>query len=111
MARTTLGLRWALGLLAAAVAVALFALSLSLSPAAGPLAGATSVTITGAGFAVGATTFKFGSKAATDVQCASSTSCTALAPASKKAGTVQVIATVGKQKSPASLPGDGYDYE
>ncbi len=82
------------------------------APGNGPVAGGTSVTITGAGFAVGAgtTTFKFGSKHATGVNCASSTSCTATAPAGK-AGTVQVTAEVGKLKSAANPPGDDFNYE
>jgi len=83
------------------------------TPGSGPLAGGTSVTIDGEGFAPGTstTTFKFGSKQATGVDCSSSTSCTAIAPASKKAEAVQVIATVGKLKSAANPPGDGFTYE
>ncbi|MGD0452381.1 MAG: IPT/TIG domain-containing protein [Solirubrobacteraceae bacterium] len=82
------------------------------APGSGPVAGGTSVTITGAGFAVGAgtTTFKFGSKRATAVNCASSTSCTAIAPANN-AGTAQVTAAVGKLKSAANPPGDQFTYE
>jgi hypothetical protein len=70
------------------------------------------VTITGAGFATGAgaTTFKFGKKAASEVQCASAHECTAIAPAAKKAGAVQVVAQVGKGKS-ATSAGDRFDYE
>jgi alpha-tubulin suppressor-like RCC1 family protein len=81
------------------------------TPDAGPLAGATSVTITGQGFAEGATTFKFGKKAATGVVCSSHTTCTATTPASKKPGTVEVIAEVGKAKSPTAPPGDRFTYE
>ncbi|MCW3033705.1 MAG: hypothetical protein JWM60_2050, partial [Solirubrobacterales bacterium] len=67
----------------------------SVSPANGPLAGANTVTITGAGFAVGAgaTKFKFGKASSKSVQCASTTSCTALVPAAGAAGTVDVVAT------------------
>ena len=84
-----------------------------ISPANGPLAGASEVTITGSGFALGAaqTTFKLGKKAATSVQCSSSTSCTAITPAAKKAGVVTVIAEVGKLKSSANPPGDQFSYE
>jgi hypothetical protein len=84
----------------------------ALSPAEGPTAGGTEVTIAGSGFATGAgaTTFKFGSKAASDVQCASSHECTAIAPAAKKAGAVQVVAQVGKGKS-ATSAGDRFTYE
>jgi alpha-tubulin suppressor-like RCC1 family protein len=84
----------------------------SVSPGEGPTAGGTQVTITGAGFATGAgaTTFKFGTKAASEVQCASTHECTAIAPAAKKAGAVQVVAQVGKGKS-ATSAGDRFDYE
>ncbi|HYB24766.1 MAG TPA: IPT/TIG domain-containing protein, partial [Solirubrobacteraceae bacterium] len=84
----------------------------AVAPDTGPEHGATSVTITGDGFAVGAgaMTFKFGKKAATEVDCASSTSCTAVTPAGK-AGTVTVTAQVGKLKSPANPPGDQFTYE
>ncbi len=82
------------------------------APDSGPAGGGTSVTITGAGFApgVGTTVFKFGSKAATEVDCASETSCTALTPANKS-GTVEVIASVGKAKSAKTPPGDQFTYE
>jgi alpha-tubulin suppressor-like RCC1 family protein len=82
------------------------------SPAGGAPAGGTNVTIIGAGFATGkaATVFKFGSKAATEVECATDTSCTAVVPANK-AGTVEVTAAVGKLKSPADPPGDSFTYE
>jgi alpha-tubulin suppressor-like RCC1 family protein len=84
----------------------------AVSPGEGPTAGGTQVTITGSGFATGAgaTTFKFGAKAASEVQCASTHECTAIAPAAKKAGTVQVVALVGKGKS-ASSAGDRFNYE
>ncbi len=82
----------------------------ALAPGSGPVAGGASVTITGAGFAVGAgaIAFKFGSKLATGVECASTTSCTAITPAGKKPATVQVSAAVGKLKSAA---GANYVYE
>jgi alpha-tubulin suppressor-like RCC1 family protein len=82
------------------------------SPDSGPAAGGTSVTITGYGFLPGAgeTTFKFKSKEATGVYCTSDTSCTALAPANK-AGGVELVATVGKLKSPNNPPGDRFTYE
>ncbi len=82
------------------------------APGSGPVAGGTSVTIAGDGFAVGAgaTAFRFGSKRATDVNCATTTSCTAIAPANK-AGTMQVTAEVGKLKSSANPPGDEFTYE
>jgi alpha-tubulin suppressor-like RCC1 family protein len=82
------------------------------APGSGPAAGGTRVTITGAGFAPGAgtTAFRFGSKKATHVECASSTSCAVTAPKGK-AGTVDVTAAVGKLKSAANPPGDHFTYE
>ncbi len=82
------------------------------APDSGPASGGTSVTITGAGFAVGVNTtaFKFKSKLATEVNCASETSCTAVTP-EYKAGTVDVVAEVGKLKSAANPPGDRFTYE
>jgi alpha-tubulin suppressor-like RCC1 family protein len=84
----------------------------AVAPSAGSPAGGESVAITGDGFVQGAgmTTFKFGKKLATDVYCTSNTSCTALTPASK-AGGVEVVATVGKLKSPDDPPGDRFTYE
>lgn len=81
------------------------------SPATGSIAGGTTVTIAGSGFAPGAgTEFKFGKVAATGVSCASTTSCTATAPAAAKAGAVDVIALVGKAKSKKAPPGDRFTY-
>lgn len=82
-----------------------------LSPAAGPAAGGTSVTVTGSGFTVGATatTFKFGTVKSKSVNCTSSTACTVLAPA-QPAGTVQVTATVNKVPSPVNPPSDSFTY-
>lgn len=81
-----------------------------LSPNTGPVAGGTTVTITGTGFALGstATIVKFATKRATSVNCTSSTLCTAVAPA-HEAGTVAVKVTVAKVSSPAN-PGDLYTY-
>ena len=61
----------------------------ALSPNGGATAGGAGVTISGSGFAPGASTtvFKFGSRAALAVNCASSTTCTVIAPA-HPAGTV-----------------------
>ncbi len=86
----------------------------AIAPNTGPAAGGTSVTITGVGFTPGqgATTFEFGSKKkkATDVECASTSSCTARTPV-HSAGTAEVTALVGKLKSPANPPGDRFTYE
>jgi alpha-tubulin suppressor-like RCC1 family protein len=85
----------------------------ALAPDSGTTAGGTLVTVTGAGFAPGdgTTAFKFGSKLATSVECASTTSCTLLTPAAKKAGTVTVIAEVGKLKSASDPPANDFIYE
>jgi hypothetical protein len=82
------------------------------TPGTGPIAGGTTVTVTGSGFALGnATTFTFsGKEAATAVNCASTTTCTLITPAAKKAGTISVIAAVGKTKSKKSSPGDQFIY-
>ena len=81
-------------------------------PDSGPASGGTSVTVTGAGFAVGVgtTTFKFKSKLATEVNCTSQTSCNIVTPEGK-AGTIEVTAAVGKLKSATSSPGDRFTYE
>ena len=85
----------------------------ALAPASGPLAGGTSVTISGSGFApgTGTTSFKFGKALAGSVQCSSTSSCTALSPAGSKAASVDVIALVGTAKSKKSPPGDSFTYE
>ena len=81
----------------------------SVTPSSGSTAGATSVTVTGSGFALGsATIFKFGSPKATAVNCASSTKCTMLTPA-HAAATVNVKATVNSIASPKSS-GDAFTF-
>src|SRR5512140_1718400 len=87
----------------------------AIAPAIGPLAGGTSVTITGSGFstAAGATTVSFGANAATGVTCSSSTSCIATSPASASpAGisTADVTVTVGGLPS-AIVPADLFTYD
>src|SRR5208283_1873507 len=62
-----------------------------ISPAAGPIAGGTTVTVTGTGF-TGATSVKFGSNAATSYVVNSATSITAVSPAGS-AGTVDITVT------------------
>jgi alpha-tubulin suppressor-like RCC1 family protein len=83
------------------------------SPASGSVAGGTSVTVTGNGFAIGAdtTVFAFGKAPATGVECSSTTSCTLLTPAAKKPGVLDIIAAVGKSKSKKNPPVDQYTYE
>ncbi len=83
-----------------------------ISPDTGALGGA-GVIITGTGFGLGAstTTFKFGKLAGSTIDCTSTTECEVFAPAAHKAGTVQVIATVGKMKSKKNPPADQFTYE
>lgn len=83
------------------------------SPGTGPVAGGTSVTVSGSGFApgAGATSFSFGKAQGGSVQCGSSTSCTFVTPPGTKAGVVEIIAAVGKSKSKKSPPGDQFTYE
>ncbi|MGW1422487.1 IPT/TIG domain-containing protein [Bradyrhizobium manausense] len=67
----------------------------SVSPTAGPVGGGTSVTVTGTGFVIGATTVSFGGTAGTAVSVSSSTSLTVTSPA-HAAGTIDVtVTTVG----------------
>jgi hypothetical protein len=82
----------------------------SLAPAAGPVSGATSVTVSGTGFepGTGTTTFKFGSTVATGVECSTNTSCNVVAPG-RPAGAVDVRATVNHQSNPES-PADQFTY-
>ena len=80
------------------------------SPNGGPRAGGTKVTITGTGFALGSeTTFMFGKVPATSVSCSSTSSCTAVSPASAIARTLNVRAVVAKKKSPSN-PADLFTY-
>jgi hypothetical protein len=73
----------------------------NVSPASGPGVGGTAVTVTGTGFALGATAtkIKFGATLSKSVNCTSSTQCTAVSP-KHEAGTVHVTATVNKARSP-----------
>jgi alpha-tubulin suppressor-like RCC1 family protein len=83
----------------------------NLSPNTGSTAGGTSVTVSGAGFALGttATKFRFGKTMATAVNCASTTACTVVAPG-HQAATVDVKATVNKVSSTKSRPADQFTY-
>jgi probable HAF family extracellular repeat protein len=84
----------------------------AVSPKEGPEAGDTEVTVSGSGFALGkeATAFTFGSTAVTRVDCTSTTTCTVTVP-SHRAGTVEVKAAVGGQRSLPNPPFDEYTYE
>jgi hypothetical protein len=66
--------------------------------------------VTGSGFGLGKlTSFSFGKAKATAVNCSSATTCTMVSPAGI-AGTVDVIATVNKKKSPINKPADEFTY-
>ena len=80
-----------------------------LSPAAGPLAGSTPVTVTGSGFVAGATTVSFGGVPATGVSCTSASACAVTAPAGP-AGTVDVTVTTPGGTSATGSP-DRYTYD
>ena len=77
------------------------------SPSAGPLAGGTTVTISGSNFASGATV-AFGNTPGTDVTVNSPTSITATSPAGT--GTVNVTVTVGSGTS-ATSAADQFTYD
>jgi IPT/TIG domain len=83
----------------------------SVSPNSGPIAGGTSVTVGGAGFATGtnATKFTFGKTKASSVNCSSTTECTVITP-SHAAATVDVRAIVNKAASPKHPPYDQFTY-
>ena len=68
----------------------------TINPTAGPPAGGTSLTITGTGFSTtaGATTFAFGTNAATGVSCSSTTTCTAVTPPGPRSTTLSVTVQV-----------------
>lgn len=74
----------------------------ALAPPVGAAGGGTSVTVTGTGFDTtpGATTFVFGSNAATNVSCSSATTCVLTSPSGL--GPQAVIATVAQRTSTAS---------
>jgi alpha-tubulin suppressor-like RCC1 family protein len=81
----------------------------SVSPNSGTVAGGVSVTISGEGFAPGATAFAFGTAKAKTVECTSATTCQVTTPP-HVAGTVDVIATVNKSPSPKNPPGDQFTF-
>jgi hypothetical protein len=79
----------------------------TISPASGPAAGGTSVTITGTGFLAGGATVAFGASAATNVVVVSDTQITATAPAGS--GTANVTVTTSAGTSPA-VPAGAFTY-
>ncbi len=83
----------------------------NVSPSSGPAAGGTSVTITGAGFAVSpvVTKFRFGKSRAVVGECESTTRCTVFSPAGE-AGAVDVKALVSGAVSPRDAPADRFTF-
>lgn len=83
------------------------------SPNHGPRAGGTEVTIRGSGFIPGkdAIGFEFGKGLASEVQCSSSTVCSAIAPAAAKSGTVDLRAIIANKKASKKGPADRFTYE
>jgi hypothetical protein len=77
-----------------------------ISPNSGPTAGGTTVTISGTGFATGATV-KFGNTFATNVNVVGSTTITAVTPA-RSAGSVNVVVTNPNGQNVSSA--NGYTY-
>jgi len=81
----------------------------AVSPAAGPLSGTTTVTVTGTNFVTGATTVNFGVTAGTNVSVLSSTSLTVTSPA-ELANTVDITVTTAGGTS-ATSAADHFTYE
>ncbi len=82
---------------------------LSLSPGSGPLAGGTTVTVSGVGF-TGATKVLFGAVAGTKVSVTNDTSLTVVSPAAKTPGVVDVTVTTAGGASPV-WEGDAFTYQ
>ena len=80
----------------------------AVAPASGPLSGGTVVTITGTDL-VGVRSVKFATGLATSVQCSSTTTCQATAPAGAARGTVNVRVTTGAGTS-AVVTADKFRY-
>jgi hypothetical protein len=68
----------------------------NVTPSSGPVAGGTSITLTGTGFALGETETQFtiDKMPVTDVDCTAITTCTAVTPPAKKHGVDSVIVSV-----------------
>jgi hypothetical protein len=75
----------------------------SVSPGIGPLAGGTSITVTGSGFSTAkeGTIILVGNHDATSVECSSTLSCTAVTPEGGKAGTDPVEVRVPSGLKPS----------
>jgi IPT/TIG domain len=79
------------------------------SPNSGPLAGGTSVTITGTDL-LGASAVYFGTTQATSFNVTSSTSITAVSPLGTNPGPVDVTVTTPAGTSPINQPADQFTY-
>jgi len=79
------------------------------SPSGGPQAGGTTVTVRGAGFVPGGTSFKVGGGQAKAVLCSGESQCTLLTPRSSVSGAVDVVATVAGVAS-AKSSADRFTY-
>jgi hypothetical protein len=81
------------------------------SPSGGSRSGGSTVTVTGSGFApgAGATRLKLGTLLGGSVECSSTVTCSVVVPSAKKAGAVDVTATVAKKTS-AKSAADRYTY-
>jgi alpha-tubulin suppressor-like RCC1 family protein len=75
-------------------------------------AGGATVTVSGAGFAVGSnlTEFKFGSIKARSASCASTTECSVVLGTAHATGAVDVKATANKASSAKNAPADDFTY-
>lgn len=83
-----------------------------IAPNSGPIAGGTSVAITGTGFPASPATpptVNFGVIAATSVSCSSPTSCTAMSPITMVTGSVDVTVTVQAGSTPQTSNTSGAD--
>jgi IPT/TIG domain len=80
-----------------------------ISPSSGPLAGGTSVTITGTDL-LGASAVYFGTTLATSFNVTSSTSITAVSPQGTSLGPVDVTVTTPAGTSPVNQPADQFTY-
>jgi hypothetical protein len=83
----------------------------AITPATGAITGGTAVTVTGTALNTGGTpTINFGPVAATNVSCASATTCTATSPAVAGAGSLDVTVTNGGGRISATSPSDVFTY-
>jgi hypothetical protein len=79
------------------------------APDEGPAGGGTHVKVTGIGFAPGATVIRFAHASAQGVECASTTTCTAISPPHKPE-TVEVRVSAGGFTSPRDPSLDQFSY-